>query len=140
MGRPTKLTPEVQERLLLAISAGNTREAAAIYAGIGERTLYRWIAKGENGKRNGKFRQLWQALREAENAVEIECVAIIRRAMSKDWRAATWWLERRKHGAWGRKASLDVTIHREAERLAKKTGLSVEEIIAEAERIVRGEV
>ena len=72
----------------------------------------------------------------AENDAEVESVAIIRAAAHKQWGAAAWWLERRKHGAWGRKESLDITIRREAEKIAEETGLSVEEIIAEAERMM----
>jgi hypothetical protein len=34
VGRPTKRTPERQQRLLSALAAGNTRTAACHYAGI----------------------------------------------------------------------------------------------------------
>lgn len=33
-GRPTKLTPEVQEKMLVAIRGGNYREVASQWAGI----------------------------------------------------------------------------------------------------------
>ena len=42
-GRPVKLTPEIQQRLCDALRAGNTREAAAQYAGIARSTLYEWL-------------------------------------------------------------------------------------------------
>jgi len=136
MARPDKLTPERMDRIVTAIRAGNTREAAAQYAGVGETTLYRWLQTGRRSRNGSKCRELWEAVKEAENDAELESVLIIREAARKSWQAAAWWLERRKHGAWGRKESLDITIRREAEKIAKETGLDVEEIMAEAERIV----
>ena len=54
-GRPTKLTPEVQERLTSAIRAGNFYEAACGYAGIDYRTFRRWMERGERESR-GPYR------------------------------------------------------------------------------------
>ena len=45
-GRPSKLTPEVQEKLVQALGIGNTRTQAAAYAGIDSSTLWRWMARG----------------------------------------------------------------------------------------------
>jgi len=136
MARPDKLTPERHERIVEAIRLGNTREAAAAYARVGERTLYRWLAKGQQARNGSKCRQLWQDVKEAENEAELTSVAIIRAAAEKQWTAAAWWLERRRPDQWGRKENLDITIRREAERIAKETGLGIEEIIAEAERML----
>jgi hypothetical protein len=47
IGRPSKLTPEVEARLLQALSVGAFRKTAAAYAGIGRSTLYRWVEQGE---------------------------------------------------------------------------------------------
>ncbi|HXF72327.1 MAG TPA: hypothetical protein VNO79_06935 [Actinomycetota bacterium] len=47
MARPTKLSPEVQARICQAIRAGNYRETAARYAGIGISTFYAWLQRGE---------------------------------------------------------------------------------------------
>lgn len=136
MARPDKLTPERQDRIVTAIRAGNTREAAAAHAGITDRTLYHWLAKGRKARSDCKCRQLFQAVKKAENECELMSVAIIRQAASRHWTAAAWWLERRRPDQWGRKESLDITIRREAEKIAKETGLDVEAVIAEAERIV----
>ena len=38
-GRPTKLTPDVQEKIVQAIRAGNYIETAAAYAGV---RMYVW--------------------------------------------------------------------------------------------------
>lgn len=46
-GRPGKLTPEVQEKILEAIRDGNYYEAACAYAGITYRTFRYWMERGE---------------------------------------------------------------------------------------------
>lgn len=135
MARPDKLTPEVQERIVTVIRDGNTRAAAAGYVGITDRTLYRWLAMGKNAKNGCPTSQLYQAVKEAENGAEVESVLLIRNAAKRSWQAAAWWLERRRHGEWARRDTLDVNFRQEAERVAKELGLDVEAVIAEAERI-----
>ena len=105
-GRPTKLTPEVQEKILTAIRAGNYGHVAAKYAGIGERTFYRWMAQGEKA-RAGKYRQFRQAVEAAESEAEVRAVAIIQKQMPDNWRAALSYLERKHPKRWGRR--MDVT-------------------------------
>lgn len=45
-GRPTKLVPEVVDRLIAASKAGNPTRIAAGYAGISERSFMNWMARG----------------------------------------------------------------------------------------------
>ena len=45
-GRPTKLTPQVQAKIVQAIVGGNDITVAAAYAGIGESTFYAWLERG----------------------------------------------------------------------------------------------
>ena len=47
-GRPSKLTLDVQEKIIQALHLGNHRKHAAAYAGIDETTLRRWMARGRN--------------------------------------------------------------------------------------------
>ncbi|MBV9173618.1 MAG: hypothetical protein JOZ81_26440, partial [Chloroflexi bacterium] len=101
MPRPPKLTPERQERVLAAIGAGATRKAAASYAGVDESTLYRWL------KRNASFASL---LRAREDEVEVRACAEIQQAASADWRAAAWWLERRRPADYGRTDRVDLNV------------------------------
>ena len=84
MGRKSKLTEERQARLCEALRAGNTRAAAADYAGIGERTLYRWISRAED-EGEGPYWLLWQDIKKAEAAAEVRNVAIIQQAAKKSW-------------------------------------------------------
>jgi hypothetical protein len=105
-GRPSKLTPEVQEKIVTAIRAGNYAQVAAVYAGITERTYYRWMELGDQA-RGGRYLQFFQAVKAAEGEAEVRAVAIIQKKMTGDWRAAMAYLERKHPKRWGRR--VDVT-------------------------------
>lgn len=51
MRRPPRLTPDRESRLVDSIRAGNTMAAAAETAGLGERTVFRYMARGETADR-----------------------------------------------------------------------------------------
>jgi hypothetical protein len=75
----------------------------------------------------------------AEASAEVRAVVTIRQAInSNDWRAAAWWLERRRHEDWGRRDRLELlTTIRE---LAREHGLSADEereAVAEASRLIQ---
>ncbi|MFF4195180.1 hypothetical protein [Nonomuraea sp. NPDC001831] len=47
MGRPTKLTPELQDQLCRHVEAGHFLSTAADLCGVGRSTVHRWLAQGE---------------------------------------------------------------------------------------------
>lgn len=103
MGRRTKLTPEVQDRVLSAVSAGNYLETAAQYAGIDASTLRRWVVKGEAAGAAEPYRTFCAALKSARAAAEVRSVALIQQAATDGtWQAAAWYLERSYPDRWGR--------------------------------------
>lgn len=102
-GRPSKLTPEVQAKIVEAIRGGNYREVAAEWAGIGERTFQTWMA----GQKPAHL-EFQRAVIEAERAAEIRAVALIMKAAANDPKHAEWWLERKFHDRWGRKDKVDL--------------------------------
>ncbi len=104
MARPTKLTPEVAERIVAAIRAGNFPEPAARSAGVSPATLYRWKRLGGQ-EASGPHRDLVEAIRRAEGEAEVHAIAVIRKQMPGDWRAALAYLERRHAERWGRRAA-----------------------------------
>jgi len=58
MGRKTKLTPDVQTKIVAYVRAGAYDWVAAQACGIGSRTFFRWMELGEKG--NPTYRQFWQ--------------------------------------------------------------------------------
>lgn len=86
MARPTKLTPEAQQRIGEALRMGATHKHAAQYAGVHEATFYEWM------NTNAEFSEYITA-REGEAALYL--MGLIGRAAKTDWRAASWILEHR---------------------------------------------
>lgn len=112
MGRRSKLNKQVQETICKVLRSGNYRTVAARLAGIDERTLYRWLEKGEEAKR-GKYRQFCRAVMEAEAQGQAALVAQINVAAKDTWQAAAWILERKYPDLWGRRdaVTLGGTLH-----------------------------
>jgi hypothetical protein len=102
-GRPTKLTPEIQERCVQAIRSGNYIEVAAAYAGITDKTYYDWKRRGE-AEPESIYGQFLAAVKSAEALSEAEAVAQVRLASRdpKNWAAGMTWLERRFQTRWSR--------------------------------------
>jgi len=103
MARPSKLTPELQAKIVNAIKAGNYMETAAAYAGISKDTLYVWLRDGARAK-SGKKRAFSDSIKGALAESEIDDVARIRAAGEKSWQCIAWHLERRFNSRWGRRA------------------------------------
>ena len=84
----------------MALEAGNFTTVAVGYAGIGRATFYRWMHRGREADR-GIYRDFYKAVRRAEAKAEVRAVTIVRRHMTKSWRASMAWLERRYPDRWG---------------------------------------
>jgi transposase-like protein len=116
-GRPSKLTPEVSQRIVQAIRAGNYIETAAAYAGINKTTLYDWLKQGareldrvqaKSGRRirekARKYVDFSNSVKKALAEAEVSDVAQISLAVrAGNWQAAAWRLERKHFERWGRK-------------------------------------
>lgn len=109
MGRPNKLTPEIQQKIVDAIRMGNYIETAAAFAGINKSTLYDWLKKGARSK-SGKFREFSNAVEKALAESEIRDVAVISAASKDNWQAAAWRLERKFPDRWGRKSRIEANL------------------------------
>ncbi len=114
MARPSKLTPEVQERICQAIRAGNYYEAARAYAGIGYSTFRAWMIKGEKAK-SGKYREFMEAVTRAEHEAEARMVALWQKHMPEDYRAIRDFLERRYPERWGKRVDIKQDIKQEVQ-------------------------
>ena len=107
MGRPTKLTPETQKRIIDALKIGATRLDAALSAGVSYESFNEWEVKGRQA-RSGVYWQFWQAVMQAEGEARLRYTSVIARAANDgDWRAALEYLKRRDRAHWG--DNVDVT-------------------------------
>jgi hypothetical protein len=107
MARPTKLTPEIVDKICLAIRIGNHAKVAAALAGIGETTYYKWLEKADEPNAKKEYREFRESIERAEAEAEIEAVSRIRQASNNgDWKAAGWYLERKHGDRWGRNDKL----------------------------------
>lgn len=101
MGRPSKLTPETQQRIVQAIEVGATYELAAQYGGVHYDTFRRWMEQGGAAKA-GRFFEFYEAIKAAEGKAAIKWLALIDKAAVDTWQAAAWKLERRYPRDYGR--------------------------------------
>lgn len=101
--RSSKLTPDVQKKIIEAISLGNYQDVASQYAGIDRATFYRWMEKGKRDDADPLYADFAHAVDEAKASAEVRAVVIINRAASEGtWQAAAWWLERTRPKMYGR--------------------------------------
>jgi hypothetical protein len=98
IGRPSKLTPELQDEIVKYVRVGNSVATAALLCGVERSTVFRWLALGR-GARPGVLRDFFIAMQEARAHAEAAALAMIRLAAGGaegkpgDWRAAAWYLE-----------------------------------------------
>lgn len=102
MARPTKLTADVQAKILEAILHGATYDLACKYAGIGYVTFRGWMIQGERDQADTPVRRLYTAVQAAEGQAATQWLALIDAAAVTDWHAAAWKLERRYPQLYGR--------------------------------------
>jgi hypothetical protein len=145
VGRPTKLTPELTERVCRYLRAGAFIESAALGCGITRQTFYLWMRTG-NAARDDRLAhsqrgvgilmltpdeercvEFLEAMEEALSVAENRCVCGIVEAGERDWRAWAWRADRRTRlphgyracGEWDQGAN-ESTLHGIRERNAAR--------------------
>jgi transposase len=103
-GRPTLLTPERADDLVLLLAAGASPARAAAAVGVGERSVTRWL---RDGLRERVIEARAASPETAEALSEARLVVLIARAAVHDWKAAAWLLERRYPERWARRREAD---------------------------------
>lgn len=92
-GRNSKYTPEVVEQIVNTIATGVPKKYAAMYAGIGESTLYAW-ENGKGGIPSAAVREFRESIMRAEAAGVVSRLARITKAgQNGDIKADQWYLE-----------------------------------------------
>ena len=112
-GRRDLLTKATEVTILSALEDGCYMHDAAALAGIGERTLYGWMDRGEAEGR-GKFWQFSQDVKKARATFKSKMVRVVRLSSHENWQAAAWLLERMFPKDYGRKDAHKLTIGQEA--------------------------
>lgn len=98
IARPTKLTPERADDLVVLLAARVPVEVAARSVNVSRRTLDRWLRRSDL---RARVEQARAAGPQATDALfEARAVVLILRAAQTDWRASAWWLERKHPERW----------------------------------------
>jgi hypothetical protein len=128
VGRKTKLTPEVQDKIIQALGVGAIHEHACQYAGISHECFYNWLRLGATGRQ--PFADFSEAVKGAEGKAVVGWLAHIETAArAGNWQAAAWKLERRYAKGYGRSMAdadaapatdIHVHIHTARERLSTR--------------------
>ncbi len=119
-GRKPKIVadPEIVQKLVNALRAGNYMEHAADYAGVHVSTVYRWLEKGngELERREQGFKpdkhldqlcELCDAVKKAKGEAVVRAMALIQNAASSGtWQASAWFLERTQPNFFGRRTEI----------------------------------
>ena len=103
-GRPSKLTPEVQAKIIEGILSCLHQVSAAKLAGISEATFYNWVRRGKK-ETKGRYFEFVVALKEAEEQAQKNLVDNIKRddyQKTRGWQRWAWILERRWPERWAR--------------------------------------
>jgi len=111
MSRPTKLTPELKEKIVEYVRLGNTVATAAKACRIQEETFYRWMRLGRDD--DPDYRGFYEAIEQARAEAETCAVQALRMGFTeKDgWRAALEYLKRRNPKEWSSVTSIDIKQH-----------------------------
>ena len=112
LGRRSKLTQQLIERICEQVEAGNYIRTACGNVGISESTFHAWREKGESGV-GGLYLEFVEALKKSEAAAEANLLSIIQADPS--WQSKAWILERRCPEHWGRRGRLDASLNSNVE-------------------------
>lgn len=137
IGRPSKaeqvLTPDVIEAVGTLLLEGNYQETVCDFLGIHRTTWYDWIQRGER-EPDTVYAEFSYTVKKAQAGAEIMLLRQIRQGF-EGWQSKAWISERRFPERWGKR--VDITVRREAERLAAELGMDPSDLIREAERIAQ---
>jgi len=138
-GRPPKYGPEIHKQICDSLALGMSRTTAAELAGIDRGTLNEWA--GMPPEWDGKYPAFSNDVRLAIAKAKRRATVTITNAIQKgDVAAAFRYLALQERHEWQETKQVDIRVQIEdaAKKVADETGLSIEEVLAEAEAIMRG--
>ncbi|MHA1302257.1 MAG: hypothetical protein ACTSPI_00955 [Candidatus Heimdallarchaeaceae archaeon] len=134
-GRPSKLTPEVQEKLVKYIRDGNFYYTACACVGVSYPRFRAWMLKGMEAK-SGKYRELYNAVLKAEAECEDRLVKQWLKQGPRDWHAIKDFLEKRSYVRWGKREKLTLETEEPLKvEISEKRSALKELLSAIAERV-----
>lgn len=110
-GRPTKLTDELQGKIVKAVLNGNYIEVSCRAVGIHPTTYARWMEQGEADEENDRdtpHARFREAVMIANAEAETNALELLRQAMPSDPRMIVEWLQRRFPDRWRKRQALDI--------------------------------
>lgn len=93
-GRPTKLTPQLQRRVVRLLRGGAFLDHVADDIGVDESTLREWVRRG-HAEPGTIWEEFALAVRRATSIAEIEALGTLRNAAKEDWKAVEPFLRMR---------------------------------------------
>lgn len=117
-GRPSKLTPEVRDRLFNAIAIGATMDLACRCAGLNPSTVSEWVRRGEGRDKRPptpEFAEFAADIRRAIADSELKLLSRWSAASKHDWRAAMALLARRFPERWSDNRRIQVEVRHQIE-------------------------
>ena len=103
MARPSKLTPELQQRIGDNIALGLTYKLAAEAAGIKYKTFNEYMNRGKTEK-SGKYHQFYIHIKKCNAEGALKCLQRLKEAANAgDTRICMWILKRRFPEEFGRR-------------------------------------
>lgn len=132
VGRPSKLTKAVTDKVCAALREGQTYQVACTLAGIDYTTFRKWLLRAEERK-EPKYVAFLNAVTRAEREAEAEAVRKWRSAFDEDWRAVAEFLARRNKGDWTKE-----TTHKVDQTVRTVDAEDAKEKLAEAVKRKRG--
>ena len=73
-GRPQKLTPEIEQKILEALLKDYSVKDAALLSGVSRATIYGWMKRGQAAK-SGKYRQFLDTIEDGLQQSEMQFMA-----------------------------------------------------------------
>jgi len=97
VGRPSKLTDEVEKQICDAVRAGSYLSVAARCAGVSESTVYEWLRDAREEGADPRLVAFAAALDKADADGEVHTIGVIRREIARGNTRAGFELLARRH-------------------------------------------
>jgi hypothetical protein len=129
MARPSKLTPELQQKIGDNIALGLTYRLAAESVGLTYKTFNEYMNRGKTDK-SGKYHQFAQYINKRNaDAAKVLLERINEAAKAGDTQMCTWILERRFASDFGRR------VYRKTNVIAENLNQNMEIVITATDKI-----